>query len=61
MFKLWISRIIIEFLNFKHQASQLFENYIKENNNFEYEVICGVPYGACGLATVRCSNLNKEI
>lgn len=33
------------------QAAKLFSSYIRENN-IDYDVLCGVPFGACSLATV---------
>ncbi len=43
-------RILISAPKLLKQAASLFESYIQENN-IEYDIICGVPYGACGLAT----------
>jgi orotate phosphoribosyltransferase len=35
----------------KRQAGRLIKKYI-EDNNLEYDIICGVPYGAFAVATV---------
>jgi hypothetical protein len=35
----------------KHQAGRLIKKYIEENK-LEYDIICGVPYGAFAVATV---------
>jgi orotate phosphoribosyltransferase len=44
-------RILISCPRLLQQAALLFQKYMIEHN-LEYDVICGVPYGACGLATV---------
>lgn len=43
-------RILISCPSLLQQAALLFQKYMLKHN-LEYDVICGVPYGACGLAT----------
>ena len=44
----------------QHQASQLIAKYIAENQ-IEYDVICGVPYGAFAIATSLSLMTNKPM
>ncbi len=38
------------FFNLKNQAGDLINKYISQKN-IEYDIICGVPYGAFAVAT----------
>jgi len=49
-------RILVSYPKLLHQAGQLIQKYIQENN-LDYDIICGVPYGAFAVATV---NINQK-
>ena len=44
-------RLIVSHPKVLSQAGRLIKKYIEENN-LEYDIICGVPYGAFAVATV---------
>jgi uridine monophosphate synthetase len=51
-------RSIISSTKLLKQASKLFANYIQENK-INYDVLCGVPFGASSLATAISLEVDK--
>lgn len=53
-------RILVSYPSLLDQAGRLIEKYIEENN-LDYDIICGVPYGAFAVATALSIKTNKPM
>jgi len=53
-------RILVSFPNLLQKAGELIAKYTVENK-LEYDLICGVPYGAFAVATALSLQVNKPM